>query len=159
VVDGAQCRRLFDLPGEEKGAASLPPDTKQALEDMAARQMQEVLGAISTKNGTWFDAEIDKLDHWAEDRRASLKAELDELDESIKETKKGARLAPNLPEKLERQRALRQLESKRTEAWKTFDEASREIEREKDIILDEISQRLEQKQEQDLLFILRFRLT
>lgn len=159
VVDGAQCRRLFDLPGEEKGDVVLSPDTKQTLEDMAARQMQEVLDAISTKNGTWFDTEMDKLDHWAEDRRASLKAELDDLDETIKEIKKAARLAPNLPEKLERQRALRQLESKRTEEWKTFDEASRKIDRQKDALLDEISHRLRQKTEEANLFALHWELT
>lgn len=158
MVDGAQCRRLFDLPGEEKEGTSLSLNTKQTLGDMAARQMQEDLDAISTKNGTWFDTEMDKLDHWADDRRASLKAELDELDETIKETKKAARLAPNLPEKLERQRGLRQLEAKRTEAWKTFDEASREIDRQKDALLDEISQRLHQKTEQATLFTIRWQL-
>lgn len=158
VVDAAQCRRLFDLPGEEKGDVLLSADKKQTLEDMAAKQVQEVLDAISSKNGAWFDAEMDKLDHWAEDRRASLKTELDELDETIKETKKAARLAPNLPEKLERQRALCQLESKRTEAWKAFDEASREIDRQKDALLDEISQRLHQKTEQVTLFNMRWSL-
>lgn len=156
IVDGAQCRRLFDLPGEEEEGTSLSPDRKQILEDMAARQMQEVLDTISTKNGTWFDSEMDKLDHWAEDRRVSLKAELDELDETIKETQKAARLAPNLPEKLERQRALRQLESKRTEAWKTFDEASREIDRQKDALLDEISRRLDQRTDRSALFTIHW---
>jgi len=158
VVDGAQCRRLFDLSGEEEGGASLSLDMKQTLEDMAARQVRELLDVISTKNGTWFETEMDKLDHWAEDRRASLKAELDELDETIKETKKAARLAPNLPEKLERQRALRQLETKRTDAWKAFDEAAREIDRQKDALLDEISHRLQQKTEQGTLFTIRWRL-
>jgi len=159
VVDGAQCRRLFDLPGQDKGKVSLPDGTKATLEDMIAREMRDVLDAISTKNGTWFDTEMDKLDHWAGDRRASLKAELDELDETMKETKKAARLAPNLPEKLERQRALRQLESTRTEAWKAFDEASREIDRQKDALLDEISHRLRQKTEEANLFALRWELT
>ena len=158
IVDGAQCRRLFDLPGEEKGAAPLPTGVKSTLEDMAARQMREFLESISTKNGMWFETEMDKLDHWAEDRRASLKAELDELDETIKETKKVARLAPNLPEKLERQRALRQLETKRTDAWKAFDEAAREIDRQKDVLLDEISQRLQQETEQATLFTIRWQL-
>lgn len=156
VVDGAQCRRLFDLPGEEKGAVSLSTGIKATLEDMTARQMREFLDSISTKNGMWFETEMDKLDHWAEDRRASLKAELDELDETIKETKKAARLAPNLPEKLERQRTLRQLETKRTDAWKVFDEAAREIDRQKDALLDEISRRLEQTAEQAALFTLRW---
>jgi superfamily II DNA or RNA helicase len=159
VVDGAQCRRLFDLPGEEKEALSLPAGIKAALEDMTTRETREFLDSISTKNGMWFETEMDKLDHWAEDRRASLKAELDELDETIKEIKKAARFAPNLPEKLERQRALRQLESKRTEAWKAFDEASREIDRQKDALLDEISRRLEQKLEQEPLFTLRWTLS
>ncbi|MDH5639788.1 MAG: DEAD/DEAH box helicase [Nitrospira sp.] len=158
VIDGAQCCRLFDLPGEIKGDVWLPPDMKQTLEDLATRQMREVLDAISIKNGVWFDTEMDKLDHWADDRRASLKIELDELDETIKETKKAARLAPNLPEKLERQRALRQLESKRTEAWKAFDEASQAIDRQKDALLDEISQRLHQKTERVTLFNMRWSL-
>lgn len=159
VVDSAQCRRLFDLPGEEKEAVSLPAGIKSTLEDMTTRETREFLDSISTKNGMWFETEMDKLDRWAEDRRVSLKAELDELDETIKETKRAARLAPNLPEKLERQRALRQLESKRTEAWKAFDEASREINRQKDALLDEISRRLEQKLEQAPLFTLRWTLS
>lgn len=158
VVDNAQCRRLFDLPGEEKGEVSLPTSMKANLEDMTTRQMQEFLDSIATKNGMWFETEMDKLDRWAEDRCVSLKAELEELDVTIKETKKAARLAPNLPEKLERQRALRQLESNRTDAWKAFDEAAHEIERQKDVLLDEISRRLEQKTECRQLFTLRWRL-
>jgi len=101
---------------------------------------------------------MDKLDRWAEDRRAALKVELEELDQQIKETKKAARLAPNLPDKLERQRALRKLETRRDEAWRSYDEASRELDRQKDALLDEISRRLEQKTEQAMLFTLRWHL-
>jgi len=99
---------------------------------------------------------MDKLDRWAEDRRTALKGELEDLDEQIKETKKAARLAPNLPDKLERQRTLRKLETRRDEAWRSYDEASREVDRQKDALLDEISRRLKQKTEQELLFTLRW---
>ena len=156
ALDEAQCRRLFDLPGEMCGVAAQLPNIQSALEDAATRRRQEVLDGIAMKNGHLFEAEMDKLDRWAEDRRASLKAELDELDETIKETKRAARLAPNLPEKLERQRALRQLEANRHDAWKAFDEAAREIDQQKDALLDEISQRLQQKTEQATLFTLRW---
>ena len=158
-LDEAQCRRLFDLPGEDKGDAALPVGMKAILDEMTVKRTQTLLESIAAKNGMWFETEMEKLDRWAEDRRASLKAELDELDETIKETKKAARLAPNLPEKLDRQRALRQLETKRTDAWKAFDEASREIDRRKDALLDEISRRLEQRLEQELLFTARWRLS
>ena len=77
----------------------------------------------------------------------------------LREAKKSARLAPTLPEKLERQRAARTLEGKREEAWRAYDQASREIDRQKDALLDEISRRLEQRIEQEQLFALRWKLT
>ena len=101
---------------------------------------------------------MEKLDRWADDRRASLKAALNELDEALKAAKKAGRLAPALPEKLERQREARMLEGKRDEAWRAFDQASREIDRQKDSLLDEIGRRLEQKLELEPLFTLRWRL-
>jgi hypothetical protein len=73
------------------------------------------------------------------------------------ETKRSARMAPNLPEKLELQRKLRGLETKRDEAWRAYDTASRDIDRQKDALLDEISRRLEQKTECGTLFTLRWR--
>lgn len=106
--------------------------------------VQELLDGMTARNGRWFDTEMDKLDRWAEDRRATLKAELEKLDEALKETKKAARLAPNLPEKLERQREVRKLEAKRDDAWRSYDQASRDLDRQKDALLDEISQRLQQ---------------
>ena len=99
---------------------------------------------------------MDKLDRWAEDRRTALKVELEELDLQIREMRKAARLAPNLPDKLECQRALRRLEAQRDEAWRSYDAASREIDRQKDSLLDEISRRLQQQTAQELLFILRW---
>jgi hypothetical protein len=42
-----------------------------------------LLDEITARNGRRFDAEMDKLDRWAEDRRATLKAELAELDDAL----------------------------------------------------------------------------
>jgi hypothetical protein len=101
---------------------------------------------------------MDKLDRWAEDRRGSLKTDLDEIDDQLKAAKKAARLAPTLPDKLERQRETRTLEGKRNEAWRVFDQASREIDTQKDALLDDIGKRLEQKLEQQQIFTLRWQL-
>ncbi len=158
VLDALQCRRLFDLPAEQRAEAEAPANITALLEAARIRQQQELLEGMATRNGRWFDIEMDKLDRWAEDRRATLKAELDELDELIKETKKAARLAPNLPDKLERQRELRKLEAKRDDAWRSYDQASRDVDRQKDALLDEISRRLEQKLEQEPLFTARWSL-
>jgi hypothetical protein len=157
-LDETQCRRLFDLPGEEKAACVLPDHIRTALQKSLDQQEQEKLDDIAAQNGRWFDIEMDKLDRWAEDRRSALRAELEELDLTIKETKKAARLAPNLPEKLDRQRELRKLEARRDEAWRGYDTATRELDGQKDALLDEISRRLQQTTEMETLFTIRWHL-
>jgi ERCC4-related helicase len=158
ALDETQCRRLFDLPAKAAGQTTVPQGIAQMLAAGLAARKAEIIDETSARNGRYFDIEIDKLDRWAEDRRASLKAELDELDEALKEAKKAARNAPNLPEKLERQRSVRSLEEKRDKAWKDYDAAAREVDRQKDALLDDISRRLNQKVEEKPLFSLRWSL-
>ena len=157
AMDDGQCRRLFDLSGSVGNPIAVATSVYSALSEAVRRRQNDLLASLAAKSGEWFDTEMDKLDRWADDRRAALKAELNELDDGIRETKKAARLAPNLPEKLELQRKLRGLENKRDEAWRAYDAASREVDRQKDGLLDEIGRRLEQKTECTELFTLRWR--
>ena len=158
AVNQPECRRLFDLPGAADGQCPVPDAVAEKLDDHLTAQRRLRLVEMTARDGTWFDAEMDKLDRWAEDRRDGLKAELADMDEALKEAKKQARFAPTLPEKLERQRAARKLDEKREEAWRAYDDASRDIDRQKDELLDEIGRRLEQSVEQTPLFTLRWRL-
>ena len=61
--------------------------------------------------------------------------------------------------RLELQRKVKGLDTKRDEAWRTYDAASRDIGRQKDALLDEICRRLEQKTVCQTLFTLRWRVT
>jgi hypothetical protein len=83
---------------------------------------------------------------------------LDDLDVRIKDAKKAARFAPSLPEKLRLQREVKTLESRRDEAWRAFDQASRELERDKEKLLDDIERRLAADIRREPLFSLRWRL-
>ena len=71
--------------------------------------------------------------------------------------KRLARFAPTLPEKLERQRSVRVLEAKRDDAWRAYDQARGDVDRQKDALLDDITRRLEESIEQQDLFTLRWR--
>ncbi len=135
-LEETQCQRLFDLPGDQRSAqqGAIPADVLARLTVDQSSCQKMLLDDMTARNARWFDIEMDKLDHWAEDRRASLKVELSELDDAIKETRKAARQAPTLPEKLERQRELRKLETRRDAAWRSYDEASRELDRQKDAL-------------------------
>jgi len=155
-LEPGQCRRLFDLVADHKSLSDSQTSIISELNGYLEVQRKTIAEQIQNKNGVYFDSEMEKLDRWADDRRNSLRNILSELDDAIKQMKKDARLAPNLPTKLELQRKLRQLESKRNDAWKDFDESSREIDRQKDSLLDDISRRLEQKIERQELFTIRW---
>jgi hypothetical protein len=158
ALDEVQCRRLFDLPAVVERACSVPEPIAARLAEAHALRQRELLEELSSRNGRWFDLEMDKLDRWAEDRRSSLRSTLEELDQSLKAAKKAARLAPTLPEKLDRQREARVLEGKRDDAWRAFDQASRDLDRQKDALLDAMGQQLTQTLEQETLFTLRWSL-
>jgi hypothetical protein len=158
TLDEKQIQRFFDLPCISDDQVAITDEVESKLVDLQTIKQNNLLEELTQRNANWFEIEIDKLDRWAEDRRKSLQVELDELDETIKETRKAARLAPNLPEKLAKQQTLRKLESKRDEAWRNYDAASRDLDKKKDELLDEISQRLEQNTKTDLLFILKWNL-
>ena len=153
-----ECRRLFDLPARA-GAAMTPSVVARAeLEQIGNQRKEAILSRLMERDGKSFDIENDKLDKWADDRRSTLKTDLDELDEQIKAAKKSARVAPNQPEKHQRQREVRKLESKRNDAFRAYDEAARAVEAEKDRILDDIAARLQQATTSERLFTVRWRL-
>ena len=109
---------------------------------------------MEEKNASYFESELDKLDRWGEDQRTSLRLALKELEDQIKETRRSARLAPNLPEKLRLEREKRQLDTKHDEAWRDYEKTVKDIEAKKDVLMDDVERRLKQQvNEQEVLKI------
>jgi hypothetical protein len=152
-----QCQRFFTLAGDaEEITADAGRIGRGTLEDALAKQRGGILENLSAKNASYFEAELDKLDRWGEDQRATLKLELKELEERIKEVKRSARTVANLPEKLKLERERKQLDTKRDEAWKEYELAAREIEAKKDALMDEVEKRLQQQVSESELFTVRW---
>lgn len=139
-LTGDQIRRLLDLPAcvAAIGSADVPGAVVASADLKAA----ETLQAISQKQGQWFDEEMDKLDRWAEDKRAGLKADLREHDDTLKTLKREARQAASLPDKLATQKRIKQTEASREEAWRAYDDEARAVEQAKDAIIDDVEARL-----------------
>jgi SNF2 family DNA or RNA helicase len=154
-IDSEQCSRLFDLPAS--GIESGFQDDGR-LEKSLKKQEKHLLGDISERNAVFFDEEMEKLDKWAADQQKTLKSDLKDLDEQIKELKKEARRTSNLPDKLKMRRKTQTLEKKRDTAWKAYDSAAREIEQKKDELIDEVEARLDQQTSSVPLFHIRWKL-
>jgi ERCC4-related helicase len=158
-LDDEQCRRLLTLSASENALqAGGDGAHKNQLDDLLNVNRQTIFDKLETKNASYFEGELDKLDRWGEDQRASLKLALKELEDQIKDTRRNARLAPNLPEKLKLEREKRSLDSKRDEAWKQYEHAAKDIESRKDGLMDEVEKRLKQQVNEQSLFTIRWQL-
>ncbi len=153
-MDPKTAMRLFELPVKQNGAATLT--APESVQTIITAERQSVLEELAARQASWFDDEMEKLDNWAEDKRAGLKADLKELDDQIKVLKKEIRQTGNLPDKLSLQRQARALEAKRDEAWRAYDTAAKDIETQKDQLLDQIEARLGQNVSDEQLFAVRF---
>lgn len=152
-----QARRLFDVPATLALDRSI--DIPSPLVDLAGQRLAGLLETISARQGTWFDEEMDKLDRWADDKRAGLKADLREHDDSLKALKRDARMASSLPDKLAVQKKIKKVETARNAAWRAYDVEARSIEQAKEALIDDVEARLAVDQTVERLFQIRFTVT
>jgi ERCC4-related helicase len=159
ILDKQSCERFFSLSATIiKEQQEIPVILAKLLATAIDLQQNSVIHDVGNRNAHYFETELDKLDNWGEDRRNSLKVILKELDLEIKEIKKQARLAPNLPDKLKLEKDRKRLETERDDAWKKYDTAAKEIEQNKDRLIKTVEDRLQQKLKEEQLFQFKWRL-
>ena len=111
------------------------------------------------RNKQFFETEIDKLNHWADDVKLGLEREISDLDAEIKLRKSEARKMNRLEEKLEAQRIVKDLEKLRSEKRRNLFEAQDEIDAQKDKLFDEVEKTLMQKGiKEETLFTIRWKI-
>lgn len=128
------------------------------LKNILNQKISEISAENESRNASFFEDELDKLDFWAEDQRTSLRVNIRDLEVEIKETKKMARLAGNLPEKIKLEKHRRTLESKRDDLWRQYDVEAKRIEQKKDELIDNIEAQLQAKAKQNTLFKIKWKI-
>jgi ERCC4-related helicase len=157
VLDEEQAQRLFSLPGtcsELKGTLPYRDQLQQIYESGKDR----IIGAISARNSTFFDEEMEKLEKWADDLKSGLEYELKELDREIKFLKTESKKILKLEEKLKAQKDIKELEKKRNTKRRTLFEAQDEIDSRKEGLIEAVETRLIQQISDKELFVIRWSL-
>lgn len=152
-LEAEQALRLFNLPASMQRCEEI--DSSQ-LSGAYDKLKGGVLGDISERNATFFEEEMEKLERWSADKRQTLKTTLRDYDSEINDLKKQARTARNLPEKLTFQKRIRTLDKNRDEAWREYDAGAKEIEEQKDTLIDRVEARLGQEIHEETLFTIRW---
>jgi ERCC4-related helicase len=158
-LDKSVCERFFSLSATAKATQlDVPFDVTTALEKQVGAYQSSMLHQIDSRNTGYFGAEIDKLNHWGDDKRNQLRTTLNDLDIAIKDSKKQTRFTSNLPERIKLESAVRNLENERDAAWRAYDEAAKEINRSKDALIDQIELRMKQQIKDETLFLIKWKL-
>lgn len=155
-IDAEIGEKLLAVPGVVGSAVSVPPDEDAALRRRLDGVRAEVLSAAMNRNQRYYEAEMEKLEEWAEDLKRDLNRQIDDLEDQIREAKRQARLAPDLSTKVALQKQAGDLEKQRNSKRKNLFEAQDQIAADKDKLLDEVAAKLKQQVTETEVFTIRW---
>ncbi len=149
--------KLLRLPAEAV-ATSIPYEAGKALLDEVERRRSVALGEIDQRNLGYFEAEVQKLDAWADDLKVGLENEVKEIDRGIKEIRRTAATSLRLEEKVHWQRQQRELESKRNQLRRRIFDRQDEIDKQREQLIQELEDALVQENKSALCFAIEWEL-
>jgi superfamily II DNA/RNA helicase len=156
IINEEQCKKLFNISGKIINQ-NITINNSSILEEEFVKKQNEIITKISEKNEVLFDNESEKLEKWASDKRNGLKVRLKDIDEQVKVLKKEIRENSNLQEKLKKQRSINELDKKRDNEWRKFDDEIKEINKEKDKLIDKVESRMKQEIRTEKIFKIKWR--
>ena len=155
-LDRETWEKMFHIPGSVGDSEVVPPEVGNRIAAEYKAAKSALLDDAAARNSQFFEQEIEKLDHWADDLKEGVERELKELEAEIRAVKKEARAATTLERKLAGQKEVKELERKLKEKRKRRDEAQDEIEERKDRLIEDVEARLQQRAETRELFTIRW---
>jgi ERCC4-related helicase len=156
TLDEDMAQKLLNIPatiGSMEG--DFPHD---ALDSITDQLRQTRLAQADVRNARFFEEEVTKLDRWSEDLKNGLETEIKELDKEIRELKKESAKAAALTDKLEMQKKIRSLESRRKEKRQKLYEDQDLIDGQRDTMIARVEQQLQLKQDIQPVFAIKWRL-
>lgn len=156
ALDEEVARRLISLPGQV--GQRIVPAPSGDLEGMTKKRQAEIQRTISERNASFFEAEAEKLDGWADDLKLGLEREIKEFDRQIKEVRKTSVAALTLEEKLDGQKQIKALEAERGKRRRALFDAQDDIDQRRDRLIVEIEGKLQQKVNSQQIFSIRWRI-
>lgn len=157
ALDQQTCERLLSLPSLEVHKLDDAQDSTAVIAQLEER-FRVVVSRVEQLNARHYEAETDKLDRWADDRRVALDLRIKQLDAAIREARRSMRELVMLQDKLDAKRVLQKQERERDEAMLAYHEEKKKIEAEEDRLLAEVEAALQLRSKRVRLITLRWRL-
>jgi hypothetical protein len=130
--------------------------TSLAIEESLTVAKNGILRIVNARNLLFFDEEVNKLDHWADDLKFGLEQSIKEIDVQIKEVRRNAKIAVTLEEKLLWQKKQRDLERTRNKQRKELFDRQDEVDERREALIEQLESKLNQKTQAEDLFVIHW---
>ena len=134
--------KLLRLPAEVLTPQAPQLRESGELEQALKRLENQHVRDVNQRNLGYFEAEVQKLDAWADDLKVGLENEVKELDRDIKDVRRTATVAATLEEKLHWQKRQRELEDKRNQLRRKIFDRQDEIDGQRNLLIEDLESRL-----------------
>lgn len=156
-LDSEICEKLFAVDGQVLDGVRVPAERQEELRQRFESERQALLAQVATKNGRFFEEEMEKLERWADDLKEGLERDIKDLDAEIRAARRAARLEANLEVKVAAQRRIKELEAQRNRKRRDLFEAQDEIDRQKESLIAQTEVRLRQTVADEPVLTIRWR--
>lgn len=156
TIEQGTARRLFNLNARTYDINE--PFTPGKLEEIFESQKAEILRQNAEIAEKEFDAEVEKLESWSNDRKNALEIKLKEMDKKIRELKKTSRQPHTLEEKIELQRQQKTLDTERMNMRRKLFEAQDAIDAERDKLIKNAEKSLQKPVKSKIIFAIDWRI-
>jgi adenine-specific DNA-methyltransferase len=154
-LDDEQTRRLLSL-SSTVNEAHIGMDNTDTLDAIVEKKQRAILKTVSERNATYFEAEANKIDNWADDLKVGLEREIKELDRQIKDARRSSVASLALEEKLTYQKQMRSLESQRNNKRRALFDAQDEIDRKREQLIEDTEGKMKQTTAVEGLFVIQW---
>lgn len=157
MLDPSTAERLLHIPAQELGALVGQAPEGELAGVTEARQTA-LVGHAQERLGEFLNEEEDRLDAWRNDARVAYDQQIKELTKQANEKNKLARATANLAAKLELQHEAKALKRQVDELQHQLYTRLREIDSEREAMLDTIAGQLNLTPQVDHLFTIQWSL-
>ncbi|MEO6752367.1 MAG: SNF2-related protein [Chthoniobacteraceae bacterium] len=156
-IDPEQASRLFLLPGTSTACADLSLEG-EALESIRTKAEADTIAAISARNSKFFEAEVTKLDGWADDQVSTSEKALKDIKKRIRELRNESGKAADLAEQARLQGEIAEAERRQRKLRQEIFEIEDRIMAERDRLVAGVRGKLNPNLQKQSLFTIRWSL-
>jgi RNA binding exosome subunit len=149
--------RMLQIPAVDLGGLDDLQQTGSLYAVLEERQT-EIVGKAQERLGQFLNEEEERLDAWRDDAKVSYDQQIKALNKDVVEKKKLARATANLQAKLDLQREAKHLQANVDDLQHQLYTRLREIDAEREAMLDEVSEKLSLTPTMSDLFTIRWSL-